>query len=345
LKLVYAYNAPPPINGSALIGKQVLFFLQTDNHINVEIFRVIDTKLYNTISDVGPSLYLAKFVRFLRIIHNLSYDIPQNSQLYIAYNLNYFGLIKLFFTLFYCYKKYDKIYVHNHMSIGSKGIVAFVLNRFNKLYPVVLSRSEASYFRNGLYVPNISFIPDMYVNKVEFNRLQLLFMSHLFTWKGVLDILDYIKQLKDLGYNVECRFFGLEGDLSFDYLMHRSQEMAISSNVQFNGPIYSDSERVDNLNWANLVFYPSKKDYAPLFLLECAQYGIPVLSYDVGITSELLDSSNSGYIVNSVCEAIDRTLTILKDGVLEGMSVSTRQKYLMNFGLENWKDILRNIFN
>ncbi len=337
----FAFNAPPPINGSAIIGDRILSVLKEEKEGDFDKLKVVDTKLYDKVAHVGFYGLRLKFFKFYRVLYAVTAHIPKNSRLYIAYNLNPFGLVKLFILLIFNYYRYKRIYIHNHMSINNKRILAFLFNLFTRLYPIFISRSESTLFKNGLYIPNVSFIEDKYVEKNEFSIIRLLFMSHLFTWKGVLDILFYVRQLKDFGYRVECRIFGLEGDLSFNDVIYKIREMSISSNVSVKGPVYDDSERVKQLNWANLVFYPSRKDYAPLFLLECSQFGIPVLSYDVGIISELMSSCNSGTIVTSVNEACDRTIEIMSKMSLKELSSSTRRRYLTNYSLDIWTEIVR----
>jgi glycosyltransferase involved in cell wall biosynthesis len=341
--MIFLYNFPPPINGSSLVGYNILKFFQSNisSEIKVEFF--LDLKLYDSMEDIGSGFF-KKIFKFIKIKKKFDELYSVDRKVYMSFNLDFFGFFKLFYFLLFNYNKYDRIYVHNHVELKNFNYIPFFINFFNKIDPILISSQELKYFNNGHYLPNISFLPDEFVEKKVDNKLRIIFISHYFSWKGVLDILLFVKKLVELNVVLECKLFGAAGDLSKEVLINRCIELEIQEFVSINEPIFSDEEKINQLNWANFCFYPSKRDYSPLFLLEASQYGVPILAYDVGVIREILSTSNSGKIVQNVNEAVEVTLDFLNNN-LEFASLVARKKYLDSCSKDLWDRRLNSIFN
>ena len=343
MNIVFAYNSPPPINGSAMVGKAILDSLRISNNHNV--IRVIDTKLHVSIDDVGFKSPIRKILVFSKVLKAIRENSYKDAALYLAINLNYFGILKLLIILAFSYKKYKIFYVHNHMMISDENFVVFIVNNLKKIRPILLSNAEAKLFKTGLFLPNRSLIKDLYVKKKHFNAFRLLFMSHFFTWKGLYDLLLFVREVELSGIEIYCKIYGSEGDLKLSDLVLRCQDLEVSTNVTIHAPIYSDVEKAEAFNWANLVFYPSRKDYAPLFLLECSQFGIPVIAYDVGLIPEILENYNAGLVVKSFDEAIMKSVELGNNGQLRALSVNIRKRYCSSLSLGQWHKQINNLFS
>lgn len=343
MNIVFAYNSPPPINGSAMVGKAILDSLRNSDKHNV--LSVIDTKLHVSIEDIGFKSPIRKTLCFIKILKSIREKSSKNAALYLTINLNYYGVIKLLLILAISYKKYMRFYIHNHMRIQKKDRIAAFLKKFPKIHPILISKEESKLFNNGIFLPNRSFIEDLYIAKTDYNSLRLLFMSHWFTWKGLDDLLLFIREVKSNGTEVFCKIYGSEGDLSLSDLLIRCENLGVLSNVSINAPIYGHKEKAQALNWANFVFYPSRKDYAPLFLLECSQFGVPVIAYDVGLIAEISENHNTGVVVHTLDEAIIKSLELWNNGLLRVLSTNIRKRYSASYSIAHWHKRVSNLFS
>ena len=152
----------------------------------------------------------------------------------------------------------------------------------------------------------ISFSPllDLSLEKKNsIKKIKILFVGRIVPLKNLDVVLKSIQIIKNNIHNIEFIIVGdeVQGRLYGD-LGHKKQleslikSLDITENVQFVGwkthddlwKIYRDSD---------LFVFASIYENFGLPLLEAAYFGLPLISTDVGIASELIDENNGGEII------------------------------------------------
>lgn len=97
-------------------------------------------------------------------------------------------------------------------------------------------------------------------------------------------------------------------------LIRYSQQNNIDCNVFFAGHL-ERRDCIHLMNHAHLLVLTSHSESFPNVLLEAQSLGLPVVSFDVGATSDILVQGESGYIIENRCKKkfIDKVLRILLD--------------------------------
>lgn len=139
-------------------------------------------------------------------------------------------------------------------------------------------------------------------NKLE-KSFRILYLSNLMKTKGVIELVQAVKQLNKMGRDVELR---LAGKYLTDYEMESSElenivKSLLDSKITYHG-IVSGLQKSELLDWSNCVALPSyyRTEAQPLTLIEAMAAGRYVLSSKAGYISEFVGHLENGFLLEEV---------------------------------------------
>lgn len=199
-----------------------------------------------------------------------------------------------------------------------------------KLYPIATKKANCIFFQNEFnrqffidhkLAPPKKFklIPGSGVNVMKYqpieypdesNGIRFLFVSRIVKDKGIDELIEAIKILKNTHNNVE---FHLVGGCSEDYKQLLSQW--IDSNlIVYHGHVASD-EMMSLYKNTHCLIHPSYHEGMANVILESAACSRPCLVSDINGCKEGVDDGISGYVfrvksVNSLVECVEKFLAL-----------------------------------
>lgn len=308
LDIIYFYNCPPPLNGSALACED--FFLRTNSYFNSH--ERIDSKLYES-NDSINILSLKKLFKWIAIMGQL-FNKRKSNYHYLAINLNLIGLLKLCFILPIIYRHTKRILIHPHTQIKIPKLFGFLLNNFSKIS--VLSISYNFHRKNPdttIYFPNYAPLESFKKHLKNYEKLRIVIISNLYKFKGILELIELGLRLKHKNIDFQIKIVGGDGDLKKADLSRLVLSKGLENEIQIVGAIHDQQKKEEILKESNLAVYPTKKDFMPLFLLESMAFGLTAISYDVGEIASLINHNNTGYVVNSLDEITERCIHLSRN--------------------------------
>lgn len=176
---------------------------------------------------------------------------------------------------------------------------------------------------------------------------QLLFLSNLITEKGVVDLLDACKILKEKGVKFECTYVGAEtSEISGEDFDGMVEERRLKGIVEYIGKRY-DKEKESCYANSDIFVFPTyyHNECFPLVLLEAMSYGLPCVSTDEGAISEIIDDGKTGYVVekHNPQQLADKLEVLINDAALRktmGDAGKAKFEELYTVGKFEW-----NLFN
>lgn len=207
-----------------------------------------------------------------------------------------------------------------------------------KLYPdveKVVKREQVRICPNG--IPDISIMPQMHNNTVP----HLLFLSNLLENKGVIDLLDACKILKDMGYRFVCNFVGGETkDINTERLNAEIKKRGLDQMVYYLGSKYGE-DKIKKYAESDMLVFPTCNDCFPLVLLEAMQHEVVIVTTDEGGISDIVINNETGLICrkHSPKDLADKIMFLLDNqDVAIGMGIKGRKFYENEFSLNKFEN-------
>jgi glycosyltransferase involved in cell wall biosynthesis len=127
--------------------------------------------------------------------------------------------------------------------------------------------------------------------------LHALYVGQVGRRKGVLDLLQAVKQTRDRGLDVRLAIVGpaqLEGEL--DAARRESEALGLGSAAEFTGPLTGE-DLYARLAAADAFFLPSYNEGLPAVLYEAGAFELPVVCTPVGAIPDLVRDGENGILV------------------------------------------------
>ncbi|WP_088324538.1 glycosyltransferase family 4 protein [Polaribacter tangerinus] len=347
---------PNPISGVSLANKVVKEILEHSGEFNTSI---VNTS-YPFFEDSVGSFSVRKLLFFLRL--NLEiFKIFKSSIVYITPGQTFFGITKysLFILLSSILKKELIIHVHGNF-LGTqykqltglkKKIFYFLVSKFTK--GIVLSNSlkhNLSPFLESSKIFVVSnFAQDfLFESKKDLDttKLKIIFLSNLMEEKGILFLLDALKDLEDKNILFEAKIAG-NIDKSLEEIIFRKIKNLRSSS--YVGVVH-DKDKRNLLEWSNIFVLPTfyKMEGQPISIIEAlATQNVIISTSHAGIIDIIEDGLN-GYIVvpkstNSILEKLlylDQNKHIIKD-----ISLHNKHYFANNYTVAIFKKKILHVLN
>lgn len=183
---------------------------------------------------------------------------------------------------------------------------------------VALSETWCEYFAeelglNNVYVVNNIIENPQMVQVEKDGRFHILFLGLITEAKGIFDLLDVLRDNKELWNGHIMLHVGGNGKV--DEFKQKTVEYGIEDMVIYEGWV-SGEKKASLFNLADAYILPSYTEGVPISILEAMSYGVPVLSTPVGGIPEVVTSGVNGLLFNAgdkkaMAECINRLLNDL----------------------------------
>ena len=127
-------------------------------------------------------------------------------------------------------------------------------------------------------------------------------------------LLDACKELRERGLSFACDFVGGESKaVSAATFREAIAERGLADCVVYHGPQYGEAKH-GFFKKADIFVQPTFDDCFPLTLVEAMQYGLPIVSTDVGAIPDMVKDGENGFVcqqrdVNSLAAALEQLIT------------------------------------
>ena len=158
-------------------------------------------------------------------------------------------------------------------------------------------------------------------------RFQVLFLGVLIPRKGVQDILEAARLLKESGRIGSLHFVIAGTGAEEERLRETVRAFSLQDAVTFAG--WAEGEEKEKLLCTSqALVLPSRREGLPVAVLEALAHGLPVIASDVGDTAEAVRDGETGYLIapGDVQMLAQRLLDLSSDPVrYERMSRAARR--------------------
>ena len=358
-KILYFIQLPPPVHGVSKINEIVYNSKIINQNINKSLLEI---KFSSEVNELNK-LTIKKILTFIKLNIQLRNKINKIRPNFIYFTINppFKGFYRdIFFVLLIKVLKVKPIY-HLH----SKGIETKIRNKaLKQIYKFIFSNSIVIHLSKSLQEREImplnlknsslffveSGIEHVSINnfiKKEDSFVRLLFLSNIFTSKGIFVLLETFKLLSE---KINYIKLDMVGDSSSkennEKIGNFIANNFLADRIKYHR-LKSLDEKHQFLRNADIFVLPTLNDTFPLVLLEAMQFGLPVISTFEGGIAEIVDDGVTGFLVekNNVHELAKKIETLVKDHKLrKKMGEKGRQKFLENFTLDKFEYKMMNIF-
>ena len=306
-RILFITPLPPPVHGSAMVSQYIKENKELHKEFNCDFVNLSTSRHIDEIGKKSIMKYLrfigAYFITFWKLLTH------RYTLCYLAITCYGLGFLKDAPFVLLCKLFGRKVMIHQH----NKGMSGCVDKKpYKWLLPLVYKNTKVILLSWHLY-PDIekvvkkeqiiicpNGIPEISEKDLCFERSndvpQLLFLSNLIPSKGVYTLLDACKILKEKGYQFVCNFIGGESkEITKDIFEEAARERGINDIVIYHGAKYG-KEKVSHFTNADIFLHPTSNDCFPLTLLEAMQYGLPIITTDIGGIADIVQNNYNGYI-------------------------------------------------
>lgn len=178
---------------------------------------------------------------------------------------------------------------------GNSKFIHYVLKKCHLI--IVLSDQWLQFFKEDLGIKNVKVLnnvidyPDVKKEKTTSDKIQFLFLGHIYREKGIFDLIEVINENKNF-YTENIRLHIGGGMFQTEALKIYLKENKLMNVIKFHGWV-TGNEKNELLNSSDVFILPSYKEGVPISILEAMSYGLGVISTNVGgVPSIVLDYKN-----------------------------------------------------
>ena len=309
-RVLFICHQPPPVHGAAMVGKYI-----HDSRVINEAFdcHYINLTTARDLADIGK-VGIRKISQFLVLLRQIRGEVRRLKPqiVYVTPNACGGAFYKDFIVVQMLKRMGCRIVVHYH----NKG-VATRQDRIldNCLYRLffkglkVILLAEVLYndvkkyvSRDNVYIcPNgiPETLPQEFMVE-RHNRIpHIFFLSNLIISKGVLVLLDALKELRQRGKEFQCCLVGGETlELDGDGLNSYLTSSGLVDCVKYEGRKYG-IEKINYFKDSDIFVFPSfyHNETFGLVNLEAMEWKLPVVSTDEGGIPDVVKDGENGFII------------------------------------------------
>ena len=301
-KLLCVLHLPPPLHGVSLINNYLKKDKKFNSFFNSTYINLSTSKI---IEDIGAK-FLVKITNVIKLYSRVTSKLSKGDVdiLYITLSSSGLALYKdgIVVILAMLYRVKIVIHLHNKEKFNKWAVLRNLFRYivFSKNTIVILSNKLSYNVPQSCKVRicsnGIRDIPEYQAQKRKNVRIRFLFLSNLFKSKGVMSLLHIADSLKSRGLDFELMIAGPSGDITESKLIEMIEEKDLSNYVVVHGGVF-DEEKIALLQNSDVFVYPTMEDCMPLVLIEAMRSGMPVVAYNEGAISELIDNGLTGFLV------------------------------------------------
>lgn len=357
-KVLLIMHMPPPVHGAAMMGK----YIYDSRIINEDIeSRYINLTLAKDMQDIGKGS-IRKLRDFIMLLLHIRKEVKRFKPdlCYVTPNAKGGAFYKDFVVVEILKAMGQKVVVHYH----NKGVATrqdkpldnFLYKHFFKNLKVILL-SEQLYNDIKKYVTreDVYFCPNGIAEQKEtpiikeHDVFNILFLSNMMEAKGVWDLVDACKILKDKGLKYKCHFVGKWSDISEKKFKDRINDSDLTDIVYAHGAKYGNDKK-QFFEMADCFVFPTyyHNECFPLVLLEAMEQSIACISTDEGGIKGIIDENKTGFVVDkhSPEQLADKIEYFIDHpNQCKEMGKTGRIKFENEYTIEKFENNMKNILN
>ena len=307
-RILFIAPFPPPVHGSAVVSSQIRESAIINSQFDCTFVNLSTSRGIEEVGHFAPAKIFRFLGTFLSVLHQLIWR--RFDLCYLAITCYGKSFLKDAPFVLLCKLFGRKVIIHQH----NKGMAGYVDKRpYRWLLPLVYRNTRVILLSWRLY-PDIAKIvsrsqvvvcpngmPDVpgalqRNESGQDNRPRLLFLSNLMKSKGVLLLLDALKDLTESGLEFRCDIVGAEtSEITSSGLAREIEARCLSSFVQYHGK-KTGEEKDGFFRGADVFVLPTSNDCFSLVLLEAMRFGLPVVTTDEGGIPDMVVDGVNGFI-------------------------------------------------
>lgn len=356
MKVLFIMHMPPPVHGAAMMGK----YIHNSRVINAAFdCRYFNLTLAKNLQDIGKG-GICKLRDFIRQLGKIRKEVRsfQPDLCYVTPNAKGGAFYKDFVVVMMLKAMGQKVVVHYH----NKG-VATCQNRIldNWLYQHFFKNLKVILLAKPLYqdickyvnekdvyfCPNGIPVQQVLPARINHEGFNILFLSNMMKEKGVWDLVEACRILKEKEKKFHCHFVGKWSDIAEEEFRKKIQLLNLSNCISAYGGKYG-SDKEEFFQKSDVFVFPTyyKNECFPLVLLEAMEHGLPCISTQEGGIAAIIDEGKTGYVVERKNpQALAGKIESLIDqpALCKAMGIAGKEKLNREFTLNKFECKLRDI--
>ncbi|KAA6333314.1 N-acetyl-alpha-D-glucosaminyl L-malate synthase [termite gut metagenome] len=307
-KILFIIHLPPPIHGAAIMGQ----YIYNSELINKTFdCYYVNLTLAKNLQDINKGNF-RKLFTFIGLLRKTIQQIRKiNPEIcYVTPNAKGRAFYKDFIIVTLLKVKNQKIIIHYHdkgISLNQNKIFDNFLYKifFKNLNVILLSEILYNDIQKYVKRKNVFICPNGIPEKRNNNLLEqkntifnILFLSNMMKEKGVWEVLEVCKKLKEGGETFHCDFVGGWSDITKEAFEMKLKKYKLEDCIVAHGSKY-DKEKESFMIHADVFVFPTyyHNECFPLVLLEAMEYGVPCISTSEGAIPEIIEHERTGFII------------------------------------------------
>lgn len=305
-RILFILHMPPPVHGAAVVGKAI----HDSALINDEFdCRFINLATASGLEDIGKFRF-AKISRFSSLLSQIRREVKsfRPDLIYITPNSHGNAFYKDWLTVRMLKKTGIPVLAHFHnkgVKPNSGNAIKRSLYRsfFRGLNVILLSQrlfADIEDFADSdrVYIcPNgIADSTRTLHNRRENSKPHILFISNLLVDKGIMTLLDALKEVSEKGHDFVCDIAGAEtSEIDNQRLNDEIVRRGLENHVTYHGPVYGE-EKEKLFDTSDIFVFPTANEALPIVCLEAMKHSLPVISTDEGGIPDIVIDGVTGLI-------------------------------------------------
>lgn len=306
--ILFILHMPPPIHGAAMMGQ----YIHDSNAINGAFScHYINMSTAQSLEDIGHGgwhkfvLILKKWALIVKTIRSIHPDL-----VYLTPNSWGKAFYRDFITVQIVKCLCQNLLLHFH----NMGVAQFQNRRIdNWLYRRFFAGTKVLLLSSSLYADVQCYVKKgqlmvcpngiplhigvNWSKPLSLGKPRILMIANLLKTKGVIELLDACKKMRDNGLDFCCEIVGGEtADYDASSFQKEIEIRGISKIVQYCGRRYGAGKTACLLH-ATIFCLPSYTEAFPLVTLEAMEYALPIVATAVGGVVDQVKDGVNGYLI------------------------------------------------
>ena len=353
-KILFILHMPPPVHGAAMMGKYI-----HDSQVINQAFdcRYFNLTLAKNLQDIGKG-GIRKLRDFIRQLRNIRQEVKtfHPALCYVTPNAKGGAFYKDFVIVMMLKAMGQKVVIHYH----NKGVATrqdkpldnFLYKRFFKGLKIILL-AEPLYQDICKYVKREDVficpngIPEQKTTPVKtpHERFNILFLSNMMKEKGVWDLVEACRILKERGKKFRCHFVGKWSDITEEDFHLKLHECHLENEITAYGAKYGTEKNIF-FQQADVFVLPTHNECLPLVLMEAMEQGLACISTQEGGISAIIEEGKTGYVIDKQQPLIlaEKIAYLIDHPTLcQAMGEAGRKKFKEEFTLKRFENRMTEI--